>query len=644
MNGLLQKDMPWIVAFSICGAVTLALVAAGNGFLHLFVVTPGRMEELFLTAASLGLFVGAFAGVWDDLLGTREFLQHRPVSAAKLARAPIAAVGLVLLAWLVLTPLLAWVFASFWSGVFLPTHWAGVPEILAAVGIAVPAAAVGLAAAALPSPWWLRILFGAGCAMGVGFAICYATYGDDGWSPPRYAAACLIAAIGMFALAAHSGTVRRDPDRAWPSRTRWLCGGTFVACVGLLGSAGAFEAQRGALRMLFHAYPRVAQHDGQFVLYRLTDDSAGGELVDRDHAPIGRVNASELSEQLVTFPGSYNPFRIGPPVWHPRGQSIYDWSNNRELELLLDHTGRAWVWRRREARLDRVASVGGQWSPARCQLQRCVDAGTGESVVLLGDRDSGRIWRFDHEALRLVEMALPDGDKFVNVRSVRRTAAADPAPILHELLEGSEREELDYVDGERGAYALRDKQWVAFEAPTRSPQRWSPRDILPRIGRDPIHFAVEVEASGERPAFRHEFTPRTASEHLHAAHACCWSLLRAPALQVVGFLRGHAPAGERQRTTIVDDPLLRGRSRPWLLALCVAIAALSVWTVRRRMRAFGADAATQRFWMLAAAATGVAGVLACGLCTRRRMFARPAVVPAPAPRIRSVPEPEEVLS
>ncbi|MCK5943705.1 MAG: hypothetical protein KAI24_17105, partial [Planctomycetes bacterium] len=87
-------------------------------------------------------------------------------------------------------------------------------------------------------------------------------------------------------------------------------------------------------------------------------------------------------------------------------------------------------------------------------------------------------------------------------------------------------------------------------------------------------------------------------------------------------------------------PLVAQGRRTGLLAAQLAVAALFVWLVRRRLRRVGAPAQAVRFWMIATALSGASGLLVAWLCEPRRGFARPALPEPVRPRITTPPAAE----
>jgi hypothetical protein len=640
MNGLLRKDWPWLCTMAFGGALALGMVAASQGFLQLFVMTPGRSEDLFYTAGSMGLFVGAFAGIWDPLLGTREFLRHRPVSSAQLASAPLRAVGLVLLAWTLLVPPVAWVVASFWSGLFEPGHWAGYWEIVAAVAIAWPAAAVGCAAVALPAPWWTRLAFGAAGALVVGFVVRGSQTDGPFADASVYVALCVGLAVPLFWLARDAGRLQADRDAPWTPRTTAIHGGALALTLGLLFAGGALDGQKIALHELQGAYPELSLVGREVVLWRRGEHWRDRVICDAQHAETDAKLSPDNDDRLrFREPRPRSLFEIEAPRWHRHGHIGYDFGLGDGVTLLVDHAGRSWGYLNKERRLFAIHRDGREGEPTfspGSELEHLEDLdlrATRRRTAFVVDAADGSLWQFDRSKGAFVAFALPGGDRFRRRGYLRLGQDVDlsDSPLLESALRAAPRDDVEYVLGERGAYAIRGGAWVEVQLPPREPS--GPAPIEPVVvGDDPVQFVVELPEGDRHAAFRHEFRPRTLAERAHLAHASAWSLLRPPVLQVVAFARSRA---DDRQPSVFDDHLLLDRSRFWLLTLCVLGALASGWFVRRRLRRLGADAAVVRFWSLVAVVTGVAGVVASVLCVRPRSLRRPTIEPAPPPRIRT---------
>lgn len=151
---------------------------------------------------------------------------------------------------------------------------------------------------------------------------------------------------------------------------------------------------------------------------------------------------------------------------------------------------------------------------------------------------------------------------------------------------------------------------------------------------DLLGFTIVIPATAGQPEFRHEFTPRTASEWWFASLAIALSAARPPLLHAVASV---APGEGRTHGPLecLLDPLVTKGGHRWLAALSLGVAAICAWRVARRLRRLGVDRSTTRFWVVASALLGPFGALASALAERPRAWAdRRVPQPAP-PRIAS---------
>src|SRR5262249_47044198 len=76
---LLRKDAPWLLFMLLAGSTALTAAWASIGFADVWLFPLQRTDAPFHAAWITGLLLGAVAVLYDDLLGTREFLLQRPV-------------------------------------------------------------------------------------------------------------------------------------------------------------------------------------------------------------------------------------------------------------------------------------------------------------------------------------------------------------------------------------------------------------------------------------------------------------------------------------------------------------------------------------------------------------------------------------
>jgi hypothetical protein len=628
---LWRKDLPWLLVLGLGGALALALSIAERGFLEVFVLPPHRLELAHWLAGSLGLVLGVVAVVWDDVLGTREYLRQRPIAASRLAWSPMLACVAVLALWAVLVPVLAWLFAALSSGIFAPTHWRGLPEIELTLAYAWPAAAIGTLCGALPVSPFVRLVAMAALVAVVGCGIDAAAHRENGTTAPvAFGALCGLGAAVLFAIGTHVRSWRHDPDRPWPAATRLVVGGMLVLVVGLASAGAVALGQHNALASLRRAYPEPVELDGRVVLARRTDDYQRWQPVDAQHAPVGDpVDRDGITPISSRWHGRLYRLELEAPRWHEwRGAGWF----RRGASLLLDETGVAWI-HDVDAGIHRTG-IGAELQPLPrdCSMARLDVIGQAPGVqrTVVGHAETGGLWWLDAKSDRFEALPLPDGDRFVEFeREAReRFVGGDAAPRIAELFDKGTS--LQCVRGERGSYVLADAGWQRVELAVRDRRAVPAPRTLAIAGDDPLTFSISIAATDAAPAFSHDYAPRTAIERGFAAIAMGASLLRPALLQAASWLWSPRDAA----TSPWSDPLLAGGRRWWLLVACFGCAAGCVWHVRRWLRRWGADERTVRFWTVVVAGTGLVGVLVTEFCERPRAHARRVqAVPPPAPRI-----------
>jgi hypothetical protein len=518
--------------------------------------------------------------------------------------------------------------------VFAFGHWRGVPDISATLAIAWPATAIGCLAAALPVTPILRlVVMAALCGIvGCSFDLLFSGH-DAAYTKSDFVASCLGVALVLSVVAWFALRQRYDPDRSWSVSVRGVIGGLVLVAVTLTVSGLLSVSQYDGLRNVQRAYPRPALRDGQVVLARRLDVRGGWQWqpCDAEHRAVGVPLADADANVDMRWPGMPWKLEIEAPRWGGSGRMT--WFRNGG-SLLLDGDGHAWVFDH-EARSVRRTGVGDAVTPLppRSDMERVtiVGAGPGVQRTLIGNRDTGGLWQLDEDRERLEPVPLPDGDRFTSFADDRRERIrgdAELLPLIESLFEPEDR--VDYVRGANRTYVRHANGWRAVDVA--ESLRRSDRPEAERSGSDMLVFTVTVPASGDRAAFRHDYAPRTGEELWLASWPMAASLARPPVLQLTSLLFG-APDGP---STAWNDPLIAGGKRWFLFVLCLGTGALAGFAVARVLRRRGADAATRRFWVVAALCTGPVGAFIAILCEPARAHAqRRAPSAPPAPRILS---------
>ena len=641
MKSLWLKDRPWILTFAIVGAMALALVTSDNGFLRLFVLGPHRLDNLFFCAGGTALVLGGVAVLWDDILGTREFLMQRPISRRSLFRSRMLASVAVLASWMVAIPLLTWLLAAWSIGIYDLSFWAGVPEILSTLQIVWPMCAIGFLAAAMPAPWWQRLVCATLLTVTVGMAIDRGTANPGGEvSPAWFAVACWLPAIVLFSLAAGLDAQRQDPDRPWSHRTRWLAGSALVVSLAYMVGGVARDAQTHSARSLLWEYPRIVRIDGAIRLASRSRDWNKLTVADENHVTIGEVRDSDDFAR-IEYDSQRIPelLQIEAPRFHRRRGLEARIPGGR---VWIGHDGSAWLLdvERREVRRSGIGPDLAKF-PDGLRPQNVDDVGEqlNRSVVVVGDQESGKLWRFDGKLGYFVAWPLPDGDRFEDVPYLRlvewRNATGEAPALLLELL--TRHDQVSHLRGANASYLIKDGELVAVDVPRRNRGKRERLEGV-RHGNDPLVFSVEVPAHDDLPSFRHDFAPRTWAELGYAANAMALAAMRPPVTQVVS----HLFTDDRSADAIWSDRVICGGKRTWLVLSGIALSVICALLMRRRLRRIGVTASACRFWVVATIVAGPVTAILPLFLESARNHAHPDVKAPPAPRIVSVRNPEEI--
>lgn len=636
MKSLWLKDRPWMVGFLLLGTLVMSIAIAERSFVGVFIVSPGRLEMAFYTAAVAGLLLGIVATLWDDMLGTREFLTQRPVDAKFLAMSPLAACAAVLLGWMLLVPIGAWLFAAYWEGYFDLSCWSGIPEIYATIVVAVPMCAIACTAALLPKHWLVRVFFLGVCAPAVAGGILemsrYQIEDSSRCDMGLLVVLSLLTAAALFTLAWLCSRRRYDLDQPWPRHLRLSCGITLAGSLSYLVVAGASATQSSVIRELHLTYPMIVEVDGSLELALHGEKWRQRIPCDRNHVATGPVQPhSQDAQWSYTARSAPELIDLEAPRFHRSHQM--DSLDGRTL-VIVDHRGRSYLLTGRTSRLlpTGIGREHGLLPPSgRLTEIRDIAAPT-QGCLLYLDLKGGSAWQFDREEGHFAALALPGDDR---IRTTGHYYKPQNSELLAEIplfaglkdvfRNGSS---FVYLVGKKGAYALRNGELVPFEVPVRKSRQF----LSPEVEiTDALNFTVSVAKRGDRAGFEHHFEPRTLIEQLHAAHAMAWSVVRPVPLQLAStFL-----ADDQTKPYFWNDQLLADGRRIWLLIVGLAMAAGMSLLVHRRLVRIGANQHARRFWVVTTALTGVVGWLLAILCERPRSYARPQLQAASTPRIVS---------
>lgn len=629
MRWFLRKDLPWIVGGAAAGTTALTLALHSESFSKVFVFGADRLEAAFHVAWIGGLLLGAVAGCFDEMLGTREFLAQRPIDRRAVTMARLRGVLAALAGWAVVAPIVAWIGFALYQPGLESTRLEAAGSVLATFVVAASSAGVGLAAASIPAAWWLRLL-AAGVWFVATFALVHAlaTRDDGTLRMAVYVAGHVAAAVVFFAIATVAAAHDADADRPWTGSLRWAVVLPVLVAAAALWSALLGEAQGAAVKALERAYPRVVKHGEAFVLVQARDHSEPWLLVDGEHRPTGEtldvknLGVETWGRQWRWFGSS---LYFEEPRWHrgPQHESVGG------VMVTLTNQGLAWFAQPFATRRTGRGPDHASFSPGST-------LGAVGDVLVVVDAASGVPWRFDGAAGHFRAIAVPSGEFCERVERLRLDDGEKDPEILALFAQPDAWRTPSFVRGQRDGYLVRDGALVAVPGLLERVERG--KLPVPRITAedDPLVYELGLPADGSPVRFTHEFRPRTAHERLHAFTAIVESLLRPAVLQVTGSF-GPMP---RRASWLFDRLTVDGR-RPWLVFAVCLIAGLTAWRFGRRLRVLGADQATVWWWRCAVVCFGPAALTVGFVVERSRRYARHDTGSVPEPRLRS-PQAQEV--
>jgi hypothetical protein len=633
MKALLAKDLPWLCFFLVGGTLGLVLAMCSSQFVSTFVVSNGRLEELFHVAWASGLGLGIVGFCFDEWLGTRDYLRQRPLRRGAEVGARLAGCALVLFGWFVLAPAVAYAVFWFIDPSWQAGHWQQLPAIWGSMLPAVSACAIGACAAALPFAWWARIACVAPM-LAIPFSVIFwleRGRPSDFTSWPWFAGGHLVlAALAVSWLwAVKSHTV--DADRPITACTRRAAIAPALAVVGAAAAIVLVVLESNALVRLAMAYPSVLVHEGKAVLAVRPDWTEPWQIVDGDHRPTGERIASAPSLDREGPRIGDDMLRIEAPR-RPACSAAFAGG----AELIVDADGTLWL-RQLRGELQRIAMAPGSPRCVPGTHAEWIGDGNRQAVVLI-EPDGVTLWRFVAESATFERLAPPPDDR---VRS-RQHRSAGFDPIDGTGTATSESELL--LRGERFVYALRGNELHRVGRTLQQAREELTPSAQARVAdADYVSWTLHVEGGAGEGPFTHRFAPRTITERGFAGIAFVWSAARPPVLQALSVCMAPPPIdGRGQRWHWLFDPLVVAGRRWWLAAASLALATALAWTLRRRLKRLRADASTTRFWTIATLLLGPIAALACAVLERPRAYANRAVAaPAPPPRIVTADSIEE---
>jgi hypothetical protein len=626
MRALLRKDAVWMLPLAVGGmivgliAMTTVTGSAGVWYRPDSKFGPGSLVFFWIAAGVLGLC----AGLFEDVTFAREYLVHRPVSAARLFWTRQLGCALVLLSWAVITPALhlgaTLLFHRNAALVEPGRYWSMLNS--SSLGVAFYAVTLFATVAVRRAVLAVIIAFALSLALLMFFGLSlYAHTETEVVVWPLLAP--ISAALAAVLLLASQRLARepRDVDQpVSPARLGW----GLVALGGycLAGSAFLHILQLDLRRDIMRRYPSMSRlPDGTPVLVVQKDYGPPWRVDERHRRADGSVEHAEtgfLPREVRSLYPREEPFggrgqRVG-------GVRYQRFTCNVAAYCFVGTDGRVHLYGYDQddgpALVRHLAKQTGQPFTPRARA-----LGYWGRYAHIAEPDEGVVWRVDLQGggPGFEPVSLPGGDRF--------------REDLTHLLELRPPDGLSFVTppttirGEHGIYVPEKDGFVAappeivsaVQALDRRRQR--PEATVALEG--PVRFRVTLPAAGGAPAFTHDYAPYTPAEKTLSVQMHGLSLMRPPMLMVASLLfpRTGPTLGNPtdDDTRILLDPLVMLGAR-WVLVLDLLLGAALAALAFRRLTRLGAPRSRRLFWTAVVFCLGPVGFVVYRVCETKRAW------------------------
>ncbi len=613
-RGLLRKDADWLLLFAATGLIVQTTVLLGQSFQRAWLnLAHSAYQELLWVWWLVAPLLGFFAAVRESLYGTEDYLQHRPISAARLFWTRAVAIAATVATWAWLPPLIAGIAATATIDGSAAVVWPRVADYGLLGSVALATAAAGHLAGSLPTHWLLRLL-----ALGVlaPLVMATATITLESAGIATYTVGMLVCAVwmtlGAQRLQRHAG----DRDRPLPAGPLALAGLPLAAAAVGVVSFAVNQVQEDAMQWTMRGLQRVVlTEDGRVTTARI--DSGPQREVWRQVEDGGVLSVQDAPWPTEFWGMAYARDPIDDRCDRPEPRvSLFDgWIGEDGASVFVRDRSRGAI--------TAIAPDGGWVGP----LDGLV---SWYAVTVIGDRGNGRLWALlniphPYAAPQLVPVELDD--RYLGPETERNGTA-----WFQDVR----------VRGERGIYTVHQIEGGVTATPAETNDvATAQADVRPAmkvrvLDRAPLGATVIAEAP-DGSSLRHEHRLRSAGDWLRATPLFAATALRPPLLGALSCALPPRVRGSRYGGLF--DVVLTGGFYPWLALLPLAIGVWLAIGTHRRARALAMPAARRRAWVGGTLLLGLPGWLAFRLLEPARAWRRaPAqATDAPSPLIVTAP-------
>jgi len=628
MIPLIRKDKVWLIAFLLIGILAPSIRLSNISFKCLWIYPLEKenliSESLYILLYLLGISFGVFAGIYDEIMRTEEFLRHRSVSLFKIFAVKTSSCLVVICLWIIapfiLSLLILTMFTSYasyaYSSRFLIYISAGV--------VAFSAFAVGYYSSSLRVTWPKRIVFGLLSLVAMTYLSYMITMGHEAFSDSSslftnvnaehtihaYLVLHLVFTFVLILGAYANYVSRMDKDRPWELKSFLFSGSLFVIFVIIVSSLILTLFQNSMITKLGLAYPYIGKiNTGKLGLCIRNKNKFVYEIVNKEHETvavrkIGIPQTDSIRELWRYRPANYYKLRgwaLGrelreftePVILLTRKRSnnnscshFYFNSEDRLVHKFTTHfiAGNTYsLIKIGKAPDNRPFSNQLKW------LSKFIAFKKSEfEQIIFHETTNNELWTYslnnDDDSFRRVNF--PNGESYVNLFYVKYE---NGEYVIQNDVNSSSKEKIEcLIEGDNNYYFLRGKILVKADkevAPYVKSNNTTNKYSFKINNHDPISPLVEVVDFKGDVIFTHQYDPYLPVEKYYKWLTYIASMIRAPIFQVMSFIK------ERQvepslNEIIILDPLLSGSKRIWLLLvnliLSIAMVCLVIVSMKKR--------------------------------------------------------------
>jgi len=629
MISLIRKDLIWLMCFLIVGCTPLIFIFP------------------------LGLCLGVFAGIRDEITKTEEYLRCRSLTPLKIFTVRVIACLSVIILWF------AWIFIFDISPEMTCDYHPVWGHIVSITWIFCTYT-IGYFTASLRLPWLKRILIGYLTLVATSFIVSetvnfctFVPFNDlpDNyhWNIISYLLPSLVF-ICVFIQAAYQNYKSiPDSDRPWRENGfTWVA--SWLVVFTIISSGIIFTTfQRVSQKKLNAAYPFIGEiTQNKLALCKGFDKSneiliavnEKHEIV-RSHKVGVRVSDRrfirfEVSElwrhyyerpYLMGFEGGIKKIKnychsLGYYIWKTDNLGN-DKENEKRTLLLYDPRDRlvfkndrySFGLRDNPQLKTSIIKIGkGLKNKPFYPHTRLVSPGIGESwshseAPILFETGANELWtcNLDKDEGSFKRLFLPEGDSYKSIEKIStyRFGFTHKDKLYFSYCVGGENRiyamahRAYLIKGVKGEYlwnglAFMEEYEDDIVPDERAPYHYGP--IFDIKDRDPIRPIIEAKDKDGNLLFSHQYEPHTTNERFQTACILSVGIIKAPALQVLSFL---SPANTTKlwRWDIRDIRLF-GFKRLWVIFINLLFAGALAFYAKRRLDKIGAKRSRCISWAI----------------------------------------------